>query len=370
VLVLGFGLPSNQSMDLMREYNQTCVPPWSERELLHKVESASKHNGPRNYLRTKREQDWDAVEVPAYREPTAPVVESPPNVLTLRNAAESYLSGLREGKSLLFETGLPDVDSALGGGVEPGEMVVLAARPSHGKSAVALQVIHYATAFGIPAVMVSEEMSPLALGKRTVQFASNVPEEHWKINEPKVSQQVQEHFNSRAECYVVESCRTIERADAAIREAITIHGCKLAVVDYAQLLGGRGRSRYEQITATSIALRQLASHTKVVLLVLCQLSREIEKRNKFVPVMSDLKDTGQLEQDADVILFLCWPHRLDSKNDPQKFQFFVGKNRNRAINEPFVECSFMPSRQMFGIKKRDPLKYTDHDFTYREQEAF
>lgn len=365
VLTLGFGLPEGQALDLMREYNQTCVPPWSEKELVHKVKSSLKEPGTRNYLRTKREQDWDSTDVPEYREaaPGTSTIESPPNVLTLRSAAENYLTGMREGKTTLFETGLPDVDSALGGGLEPGEMVVLAARPSHGKSAVALQVIHYTTALGVPAVMVSEEMSPLALGKRTIQFASNVPEEHWRTSEPKVTRQVQEHFDSRAECYVVESCRTVERADVAIREAVDKHGCKLAVVDYAQLLGGRGRSRYEQITATSIALRQLASQTKVVLLVLCQLSRAIETRNKFVPVMSDLKDTGQLEQDADVILFLCWPHKLDAKNNPKEFQFFIGKNRNRAVVEPMVECSFEPSRQMLVLRKPDMSQYADPLFT-------
>jgi replicative DNA helicase len=88
-----------------------------------------------------------------------------------------------------------------------------------------------------------------------------------------------------------------------------------------------------------------------VLVALCQLNREIEGRTKFVPQMSDLRDTGQLEQDADVIMFGVWPHRIDPKNDPYEYQFFIAKNRNRAINDPAVKVRFEPSRQMFLHQK-------------------
>jgi len=122
-------------------------------------------------------------------------------------------------------------------------------------------------------------------------------------------------------------------------------------VDYAQLLQSPGRSRYEQVTNTSIALRQLASANKLVVLVLCQISRGIESRERFEPTMSDLKDTGQLEQDADVIVFLCWPCRLNHAEPQDKFQFFICKNRNRPIVQAAVTCRFIPDRQQI----LDPL---------------
>jgi replicative DNA helicase len=79
---------------------------------------------------------------------------------------------------------------------------------------------------------------------------------------------------------------------------------------------------------------------------LCQLNREIEKRTKFVPKPGDLKESGQFEQDADVILFLVWPHKIDQNEDPQEYLVFVDKNRNRAINQRCVKLKFRPSRQM------------------------
>ena len=132
-----------------------------------------------------------------------------------------------------------------------------------------------------------------------------------------------------------------------------------AVIDYAQLLTGQGKSRYEQVTNTSICMRQLASELNIVVLLLCQLGSDIEKRPKgFKPVLSDIKDSGQFGQDADVIMFLCWPHRLDRKCDPNKYQFFMAKNRNRGINTPVVECKFLPSRQMFKEQEaRDKENY-------------
>ncbi len=70
-----------------------------------------------------------------------------------------------------------------------------------------------------------------------------------------------------------------------------------------------GRDRYQQMTAMSVTLRQIASSQNIVLLALCQMNRAIEGRTEFIPQLNDLKETGQLEQDADVIVFLCWPHK-------------------------------------------------------------
>jgi len=69
------------------------------------------------------------------------------------------------------------------------------------------------------------------------------------------------------------------------------------------------------------------------------------RREKFIPRLDDLKDSGQLEQDADVILFLVWPYRLDTRKNPAAYEVWVGKNRNRPILAPEVDCKFDPSRQ-------------------------
>lgn len=342
-LILGFGLSEQVTLQLLGEWNQTCQPMWSDRELLHKVQDAQKQTGPRNYLRNVQPQNWSKIKLPDYK-PSAPKHE--PKMTTLVDATRKYIEQLRSGTSELIELGLGDVDYAIAGGVERGELVILAARPSHGKSAIALQCVHTWTLNARPCLIISEEMSAMALGKRTLQHISAVPEEHWRTSLKELDTDLDYYASNRAPGIIAESCGTTEAAIEQIEKAVTEQKIQCVVVDYAQILRGYGKTRYEQITATSIALKQLAGKHNLVVLLLCQLSREIEKRTQFKPVMSDIKETGQLEQDADVILFSVWPHRIDSSKPPEEFQFFVGKNRNRRINQPAVTCRFKPSRQM------------------------
>lgn len=348
VLVLGFGLDRGNALNLLREYSQGCTPPWSERELAHKIDSASKQPGERNYLRNTPQDRWDSVKVPDYK-PPRPKPET--RVTTLADAAKQYLETIKAGKTTLLDLGIPDLDYAIGGGVEPGEMVIVAARPSHGKSAVALQCVHHWTGEGRKVLVISEEMSAVALGKRTLQFISDVPQEHWRTSMSEVERELEQYAATHERAIVIESCGTANAVAEEIDKAVNEHGITAAVIDYAQLLKSYGKTRYEEITNTSVLLRQVASQHKIVLLVLCQLNRAVESRQKFMPVISDLKDTGQLEQDADVITLLCWPHRMDSKRDPHEFIFFIGKNRNRPINQPTVTCRFEPSRQRILMPK-------------------
>ncbi len=362
VLVLGFGLSEGEALGLLREWNIGCEPPWSERELEHKVQSAAKQEGERNYLRDAQPSQWSRVVVPNYELPKPPL-----RITTLEEATKKYLEQLGDGKGALIELGLPDVDYAIGGGVAKGEVVILAGRPSHGKSAVAMQCVHNATANGLPALVISEEMSAITIGKRAIQFVSGVPEEHWPTSRSQIDQQLETHFEKQAQCYIIESVATPEAAAERIRWAVAEHGVEVVALDYAQLLRGQGKSLYEQLTNTSLMLRQVTNECNVLLLLLCQLNREIEKRNSFTPRMSDLRETGQFEQDADVILFLCWPHRLDPKNDPHEYLVYVAKNRNRAINSPVVKCKFNPSRQRLDYTRNSnrpsyqPLRVTDQE---------
>lgn len=366
ILVLGFGLKKHEAFQILAEWNATCQPPWSERDLWHKVSDADTQQGERNYLRFVAEEKWESTIVPTYTQP-----RSDPKVTTLFEATELYLERLRSGKIDLIELGMGSVDHALGGGVEKGELVILAARPSHGKSAVALNIIHNWTKQKRPCAMVSEEMSAVALGKRSLQFATEVPQEYWFKSGRELERDIVDHFSERATCYVVESCRTSLAAADAVRKMVKEHEVQCAVIDYAQLLTGQGKSRYEQVTNTSIVMRQLASELNIVVLLLCQLNSEVEKRPKFNPLLSDIKDSGQFGQDADVIMFLCWPHRLNDKCDPNEYQFFFKKNRNRGISSPVIQCKFLPSRQMFVERTARDCKSFEPDFdTFNERKDF
>ncbi|QJX01249.1 DnaB-like helicase C-terminal domain-containing protein [Frigoriglobus tundricola] len=363
VLVLGFELSDTDATALLLEWNTNCQPPWSQKDIERKVREAKKASGERGYLRNVPLANWDTVRVPAYK---APEPKSAPRTTTLAAAADRFIEGLKSGPPPLVGTSVPELDYALGGGLAFGEMVIFGGRPSHAKSAVALQAAHHwtrkSTPHSGPCVIISEEMSALALGKRTMQHISDVGQTRWPTAVEQLRSELQNYTAARHDTFVVESCGTAAAAVEAIERHVAEHGCKFAIVDYAQLLKSPGNNRYEQVTNTSIALRQLVSRTQIVLLVLAQLGRGIEQRSgQFEPMMSDLKETGQFEQDADVIAFLCWPHRLDSKEPMERYQFYVMKCRERGIRRSIVEALFVPDRQMVRDRSSADAERSDSD---------
>lgn len=352
VLILGFSLDPEVALGVLAsEFNPRCTPAWSERELIHKVRQAEKQPGARGYMLDVPPTKYDFAKLPYYKspQPIEPPVEL--RLTTLQDAAFAYLEQVREGKQSLIETGIPDLDYAIGGGLQVGEMMIIAGRPNHGKSAIALQMLHHATGNGLPCVMISEEMSALSLGKRAIQFASPIAEEYWKHDCKGVLKDVTEHFAEREKAVIIESCGTITRACEEIERVVKDENVKIAFVDYAQILSSHGKSRYDQVTEVSQQLRRITSRLEIVTVVLAQMNRGIEDRKTFTPVMRDLKESGQLEQDADVVLFGVWPHRINSKKSPNEYQFYVGKNRNRGIMTASFQCYFAPSRQMLTTEK-------------------
>lgn len=353
VLALGFGLSESETRMLLGEWNQLCQPPWSDRELDHKVKEAMKQPGDRNYLRNQQPATWNSIRLPDYRMPSAKKKRDehknePVGFTTLDEAGMKYINALSRGEVMLVRTEIDELDSALGGGIAPQEMCVIAGRPSHGKSAVAMQMIHNLTQQGRNGLLISEEMGELTLGKRTIQFASATAEEHWMHDADKVREDLKWYADARAKCYVAESVRTADRCYEAIEKAVNEHKIEFVVVDYAGMIKGEGRTRYDQISDTSTVLKSAAKMFNIVMIVQAQLNREIEKRTVWKPQMSDLRDTGQIEQDSDIIVCVCWPHKLDPKtHPPHEYDFAILKNRNRPINTGMVRVNFNPSRQMF-----------------------
>jgi replicative DNA helicase len=353
VLVQGFDLPPNQAMGLMRIWNQGCQPPWSERELQHKIDDAAKLIGERGYLRNASPQRYDRIQLPDYtkRRKQGDELDAPEiKVSTLKDSANEYLHRVASGEIKMLDLGLPELDFALGGGVEAGEMIIFAARPSHGKSMGALQIIHNFTAWGIPSLIVTEEMSSLALGKRAIQFASPVNEKQWAEQSKSVGADLETHFRDRAPCYIAEDSRTVERASDVIREHVSEKRVGLVVVDYIQQLAKSDKKGYDEVTRVSRILKQTAKDCQVPMIVLSQLNRAIESRPKFLPQMSDLKESGQLEQDADVIVFQVWPWKIDPTQPPDQYKLYIGKNRNRGIMKHLVICNLDAARQTLKVQ--------------------
>lgn len=362
VLVKGFELSTAQALDILKDYNARCDPPWTEHELQHKIDDASRASGASGYLRNAKPERWESINVPQHKPPKqsaqpAKAEERRLKRSTLQKAVEAAIEHAQLGKKKLIDTGIRELNHAIGGGFEFGEMVLIAARPSHGKSALGLQFISAMTAAGIDCAFMSEEMKEQLLGKRVLQFGQSLPESQWAGNAEQLRESMNKYFGNRAECHVIENSRTVHAVCEEIRDLATNHGVKAVVVDYVQLLGSVKGSRYEIVTASSVALRQVCTETGVLLITLAQMSRSIEGRESFMPRTSDLKESGQLEQDADVIMFLVWPWMLDKQQDKEEYHIYINKNRNREIRRFMVNCSFDPERQKVTAKQ----EYAEYD---------
>lgn len=266
---------------------------------------------------------------------------------TFRDAAHAYLDMFQKGEVVHVGSGIKELDDSIDG-VSPGEVAIIAGRPGHGKSALGAQWLDAASQRGIPCLFVSEEMSAIELGKRRILSISDVPQEDWGAETiEKVRHQIDIHHEGRAPVYIVESCSSIDRVEEVIDQFCQIHGVRMVAVDYLQLLSSRG-DRYEAVTDISRRIKQAARRNSCSILALAQLNRGVEKRDDMIPKLSDLRESGQLEQDADLIVFVQWPCRIDADVDPEEYRLIVGKRRNGPIRETKIQTVFNPNRQYIG----------------------
>jgi replicative DNA helicase len=287
------------------------------------------------------------------------------------------LGTLATDKPNLIELGLPGLDDAIGGGAAPGEMVVIGARPTHGKTMCAMQILEHCATRRLPGLVISEEMSASLLAGRSLLHQTRVASEQWKNRMAQILADSKRFFSSRSPIVIAEPCGTVRAAVAQIDKAAA-SGVKVVVVDYAQLLKGAGHNRYEQVTNVSMELKRVCLRRNLVIVLLCQLSRPDKTRTPrkddgqvrgVEPKMTDLRDSGQIEQDADVILFLQWPLKENAAYSPyHRYFIYVAKNRNRATNATEMQCRIIPSRQeLVATNYCEALEEMNDDEGYEER---
>lgn len=202
-------------------------------------------------------------------------------------------------------------------GLAAGEMWLLGGRPSMGKTAVGLSLGLNAARAGHSVIIASLEMTPAALAMRALSEATNrttaaaAPYSDMRQGTLSEDQARNLHHVSRevAELPIMFLPREYQDADlmqVGVKQALRrmpTDKLPLVIVDYAQLMRSKARTRYEQITEISLALKGLAMSLNLPLIALSQLSRALEQRDDKRPIMSDLRESGQLEQDADGVMF-------------------------------------------------------------------
>lgn len=226
--------------------------------------------------------------------------------------------------------GIPQLDTWLGGGLRPGNLYVLAARPSVGKSSFAESLALHVAKSGHPTLFLSQEMPNDEVGDRAIANLARV--RYDLITQAKML--TDGDWGQMADAAEVLHGAPIWVDDepalslpAIRRKALFRPGLKILVLDYLQLCQTPGKqNRTAEIGEISRGLKALAKELGLAVIALSQLNREVEKRVNGRPVMSDLRDSGEIEQDADVILFL-W--RLGKPVPGEVTRIGCGVEKNR-----------------------------------------
>ncbi len=246
-------------------------------------------------------------------------------------------------------TGFPGIDNLLGNGLQRSDMIVLAARPSLGKSTLAFNIARSAADSGNRVGIFSLEMSRDQIGMRLLASEANV--DSYRIRIGLLSNDEESRLLdaigilSDLPLYIDDTpIQTIVDMRGKARRLQTERGLDLVVIDYLQLIGGGGRidNRAQEMGEISRSIKGMARDLDIPVIACSQLSRAIEQRPNHRPLLSDLRESGSIEQDADVVAFIHredvyvsredWEKRNPTEPYPQNIaEIIFAKHRNGPV---------------------------------------
>jgi len=250
-----------------------------------------------------------------------------------------------DGKLRGLSTGFADIDNKLAG-LQKSDMITLAARPSLGKTSLALDIArHVAVYEQVPVGIFSLEMSKDQLVDRLIcatgeidlwKYRTGKLSDHGENNEfAKINQAID--VLSKAPIFIDDSAASnIMQMRTMARRLQSEHGLGLLIIDYLQLMqGGHStENRTQEISEISRSLKTLARELNIPILALSQLSRAVEQRPDQIPKLSDLRESGSIEQDSDVVLFIYREDRVKQNSDrPNIADILIAKHRNGPIGQ-------------------------------------
>lgn len=240
-------------------------------------------------------------------------------------------------------TGLFTLDECLGG-MRAGETTVLAARPGMGKTALAMTMAENAARCGKKVHFVSIEMPAEQLVERLWAGVAKVPAHILRkgLQSDEESQRLASTYSAIASLSMTIDYLpggNLQQVRSTCRRAAMQKKCDLVVIDYLQLIesGTREKSREEEVRKVSRQIKAMAGQLDVPVLLLSQLNRESEKRPDKRPRLSDLRESGAIEQDADVILLLHRPGYYEGSRGGNKAEVIIGKNRHGPTGSIVLE---------------------------------
>lgn len=248
-------------------------------------------------------------------------------------------------------TGLTDIDRVLGG-LQSGNLIIIAGRPSMGKTAMAVKIARNAARKGFPVGFRSIEMSKEQIFTRQTSDISQVDSERFKSGDLQAH-----HWESIVAAvgrihglpiYIDDKpTERIRQLQRSIRQFVKRHGHSLIIIDYLQYIEGLKSDRKDlEIGTVTRGLKASAREHGIPIILLAQLNRELEKRDNKRPRKSDLRGSGEIEQDADIIAFL-YRDEVYNENTPEKgiAEFIIDKNRDGKCAT--VKMAWIPHRATF-----------------------
>ncbi|MBQ0058725.1 MAG: replicative DNA helicase [Lachnospiraceae bacterium] len=269
--------------------------------------------------------------------------------------SDSHITGL--------STGFVDLDRQTSG-FQPSDMILIAARPSMGKTALVLNIAqHMAFRQNLPVAVFSLEMSKELLMNRLIAMDSTVNSQNIRVGKL-----TDDEWNK-----VIESVTTISHSKMIIDDTVGIsmaelrsrarkykmdHDIQAIFIDYLQLITGGSKksdNRQQEISDISRSLKQLARELQVPVVVLSQLNRSVEQRDDHRPIMSDLRDSGAIEQDADVVMFIYRDDYYDKNSEEKNIaEIIIAKQRNGPIGT--IKLVWLPEYTKF-VNRKTEKKY-------------
>ena len=259
-------------------------------------------------------------------------------------------------------TGFADLDR-MTTGLQPSDLILIAARPSMGKTAFALNIGQYATMKLRKKVAIfSLEMSREQLVNRLLASASRVDAQvlrNGSLREDDWERLVEGAGDVGESGLIIDDTPgiTVSELRTKCRQFQLEYGLDLVIIDYLQLMSASTRSRSEnrqqEISDISRSLKTLARELEIPIVALSQLSRAVEKRDSKRPMLSDLRESGAIEQDADVVMFL---YRDDYYNkdseEPNVAEIILAKQRNGPVGT--IKLAWIPKYTVFANRERSP----------------
>ena len=279
------------------------------------------------------------------------------NFLPIKDALTESFDRLDElqkssGKLRGVPTGFRDLDSKLAG-MQNSNLLILASRPGQGKTSMALNIAQYvAVVAGFSVGIFSLEMSQEELVDRLLIGQADI--DAWKLKTGRLDEKDFDRLSlamgelAEAPIFIDDTPGiSISEIRTKARRLQIEHGLKFLIVDYLQLIKGRNlENRVQEVSEISQNLKNLARELKIPVLAISQLSRAVEQRGTRKPQLADLRESGAIEQDADVVMFI-W--REDTEH-PEQVTLDIQKHRNGPTGE--IKLIFRADRTKFyGMEK-------------------